>query len=200
MVRDIKWNFLTWKCDISESIDLGVTVSLFLQGWPWRCSRRVQEMYKGTQSNTSAAWIALSARNAGRHDHAARRQRAEGSQWSYVREGCGLTEAGADGWCKDSWCPKYTRYPGCGVGWERTDQTATEFPYGKTQLFLKKNFNLFFPYCPTNTQYWSRCVWHTDIQQIETLNCATAVTIHPSSLTAQCCMDWFTDVVEGTTK
>lgn len=136
MLREFKWKFLTWKCDMSESVDLGVTVSLFLQGWPRRCSRRVQEMYKVTQSNTSAAWIAMSAGNAGRHNRTARRQHAKGSQWSYIREDCRFIEAGADSWCKDSWCPKHTRYPGRGVGWERIDQTAKEFPYGKTQIFL----------------------------------------------------------------
>ena len=73
-------------------------------------------MYKGTQSNTSAARIALAARNAGRHDCTARRQHAKGSQWSYIRESCRFTEAGADSWCKDSWCPEHTRYPGRGVG------------------------------------------------------------------------------------
>ena len=115
-------------------------------------------MYKGTQSNTSAARTALSARNAGGHDCTARRQHAKGSHWSYFREGCRFIEAGADSWCEDSWCPKHTRYPGRGVSWERIDQTAKEFPYGKTQLFLKrkKKLNLFFPFCPTNTKYWSR--------------------------------------------
>ena len=152
--------------NVSESIDLRVTVSLFLQGWSRRCSRRVQEMYKGTQSNTSSAWIAMSAGNAGRHDCTARRQHAKGSKWSYIREGCRFTEAGADSWCKDSWCPEHTCYPGRGVGWERIDQTAKEFPYGKTQIFLKKNLCLFLPFCPTDTQYWSRCVWFLQIQAV----------------------------------